>query len=593
MADKSQALDKMKRAADAAAGRIKADVVLKNAKYLDVFCAEVREGDIAICDGKIVGIGSYSGEEEYDFGGKIALPGLIDSHMHIESTQLSPEEFAALSVPHGTTVVIADPHEIVNVCGLAGADYIRRAAARTPLEVKLMLPSCVPATPFETSGAVLNSEDTARALRGDKFFGLGEMMNYPAVAAGDKEVLAKLLAAKLAGKPADGHAPVMSGRELNAYVVSGARTDHECATAEEAEEKVSRGMYVLLRQGSASHDIANLAPAVNDRNFRRFALCTDDRHADGLAAEGHIDHVLRTAVKSGIKGEIAAVMCTLNAAECYGLHGKGAIALGYDADIALFDDLEHFNCSAVFKNGKLVVKDGKPLFKGRMALPAAVRNTVHVAPVSADSFTIKLKGTRARAIGLTPGTLVTRNVTVDVESRGGDVVLEDKVRVGAYCVLKDTVVRRGTEILPFTHSDGAEVGEDSRVGPYSRLRPGARLAGENHIGNFVEIKKSSVGLQSKINHLSYVGDAEVGARVNIGAGTITCNYDGVNKFKTVIGDDAFIGSDTQLVAPVTVGAGATLGAGTTLTRNAPEGKLTLSRARQMTVEHWVRPKKKE
>ena len=424
MADKSQALDKMKRAADAAAGRIKADVVLKNAKYLDVFCAEVREGDIAICDGKIVGIGSYSGEEEYDFGGKIALPGLIDSHMHIESTQLSPEEFAALSVPRGTTVVIADPHEIVNVCGLAGADYIRRAAARTPLEVKLMLPSCVPATPFETSGAVLNSEDTARALRGDKFFGLGEMMNYPAVAAGDKEVLAKLLAAKLAGKPADGHAPVMSGRELNAYVVSGARTDHECATAEEAEEKVSRGMYVLLRQGSASHDIANLAPAVNDRNFRRFALCTDDRHADGLAAEGHIDHVLRTAVKSGIKGEIAAVMCTLNAAECYGLYGKGAIAPGYDADIALFDDLEHFNCSAVFKNGKLVAKDGKPLFKGRMALPAAVRNTVHVAPVSADSFTIKLKGTRARAIGLTPGTLVTRNVTVDVESRGGDVVLE-------------------------------------------------------------------------------------------------------------------------------------------------------------------------
>ena len=186
-----------------------------------------------------------------------------------------------------------------------------------------------------------------------------------------------------------------------------------------------------------------------------------------------------------------------------------------------------------------------------------------------------------------------RDVEIDVGCVfEGDVVLEDKVRVGAYCVLKDTVVRRGTEILPFTHSDGAEVGEDSRIGPYSRLRPGAKLAGENHIGNFVEIKKSSVGSQSKINHLSYVGDAEVGARVNIGAGTITCNYDGVNKFKTVIGDDAFIGSDTQLVAPVTVGAGATLGAGTTLTRNAPEGKLTLSRAKQMTVEHWVRPTKK-
>lgn len=424
MADKSLMLDEMKRAADVAAGRIKADVVLKNVKYLDVFCAQVRTGDIAFCDGRIAGVGDYSGEKEYDCGGKIAVPGLIDSHMHIESTQLSPEEFASLSVPRGTTVVIADPHEIVNVCGLAGADYIRRASARTPLEVKLMLPSCVPATPFETSGAVLNAEDTVRALKGDKFFGLGEMMNYPAVAAGDKEVLAKLLAAKLAGKPADGHAPVMSDKELNAYVVSGARTDHECATAAEAAEKVSRGMYVLLRQGSASHDVANLAPAVNEYNFRRFALCTDDRHADGLAAEGHIDHVLRTAVKSGITGEIATIMCTLNAAECFGLKGKGAIAPGYDADIALFDDLENFNCSAVFKGGKLVAENGKPLFNGRMALPAAVKNTVNVAPVTADSFTIKLKGTRARAIGLTAGTLVTRNVTVDVNSKDGDVVLE-------------------------------------------------------------------------------------------------------------------------------------------------------------------------
>ena len=215
MPEKNRSVAEMKRLADAAAGRIKCDVVIKNARYLDVFNAELRTGDIAVCGGKIVGIGSYNGMEEYDFCGKVVVPGLIDSHMHIESTQLCPEEFAALAVPRGTTVVIADPHEIVNVCGLAGADYIRRAAARTPLEVKLMLPSCVPATPFETSGAVIDADATARALKGGKFFGLGEMMNYPAVAAGDEEVLRKIAAAGAAGKLTDGHAPAMSGRELN------------------------------------------------------------------------------------------------------------------------------------------------------------------------------------------------------------------------------------------------------------------------------------------------------------------------------------------------------------------------------------------
>ena len=424
MAENFSGTGEMKRAADIAAGRIKADVVLKNARYLDVFNARLCEGDIALCGGLIAGIGSYEGEKEYDFSGKVVLPGLIDSHMHIESTQLSPEEFASLAVPRGTTLVIADPHEIVNVCGLAGADYMSSAAARTPLDVRLMLPSCVPATPFETSGAVIDSKEIAKAFRGKRFFGLGEMMNYPAVAAGDEEVLAKIYAAHSTGRITDGHAPEMSGKALNSYIVSGVRTDHECATAAEAEEKVSRGMYVLLREGSASHDLKNLLPAVNERNFRRFALCTDDRHADGLAAEGHIDHVLRMAVKYGLKGELAAVMCTLNAAECYGLKGKGAIAPGYDADLAVFDDVQNFNCVAVFKDGRLVAENGKPLFSGRLRLPAAVKNTVKVAPVSADTFTIKLNGTRARVIGLQEGTLVTKNLVEEVTSRNGDVVLE-------------------------------------------------------------------------------------------------------------------------------------------------------------------------
>lgn len=417
-------LDFAVRLADVAAGRRKADVVLKNAAYLDVFSVCVRRGDIAVCGGKIAGVGEYEGEVEYDFGGKIVTPGLIDGHMHIESTQLSPEEFATLAVPRGTTLVVADPHEIVNVCGLAGARYISRAAARTSLEVKLMLPSCVPATPFETSGAVLGAAETAKAIKQKTFFGLGEMMNYPAIAAGEREVLAKMVAAAAAGKPADGHAPRMTGRELNAYVVSGAVADHECATPEEAEEKISKGMYVLLREGSASHDLKNLAPAVNDGNFRRFALCTDDRHADGLAEEGHLDHVLRTAVKSGISGERAVVMCTLNAAECFGLKGKGAVAPGYDADLAVFGDLKEFGCTAVFKGGKLVAEGGKALFRCKKYVPAEVKNTVKVADVTPEDFTIKLNGTRARAIGLIKGSLVTRSLVEEVQSRDGDVVLE-------------------------------------------------------------------------------------------------------------------------------------------------------------------------
>ncbi len=424
MAAHNLTLEQMKYLADVASGRQPAEIVLKNVNYLDVFSAEVRSGDIAIACGKIAGVGRYSGKTELEFEGKVVTPGLIDSHVHIESTQLSPESFASLAVPRGTTLVVADPHEIVNVCGLAGADYIRRAAARTPLEVKLMLPSCVPATPFETSGAVLTSADTARALAGDNFFGLGEMMNYPAVAAGDGEVLGKLFAANQAKKIIDGHAPAMSGNALNAYIVSGVRTDHECSTAEEAAEKLARGMYILMREGSASHDLKNLSGAVTESNFRRFALCTDDRHADDLAREGHMDHVLRTAVSCGIRGEVAAVMCTLNAAECYGLYGKGAIAPGYDADIAVFDNLTNFNCSAVFKRGELIAEDGKPLFACKPRVPAAVKNTVKVAPVTADTFKLPLKGSRARAIGLMPDTLVTHNLVVDVAVSDGDVVLD-------------------------------------------------------------------------------------------------------------------------------------------------------------------------
>ena len=409
---------------DAAIGRKKAEIVLKNGRFVNVFTGEICEGDIAIEGGKIVGFGKYEGETEYDIAGKIAVPGLIDAHVHIESSQLSPEEFARLVLPRGTTTVIADPHEITNVCGIAGAKYIADAAKNTPLEVKVMLPSCVPATAFETSGATLTGADTEKYIGADFIHGLGEFMNYPGVIYKDAEVMKKLAAARDAGKVIDGHAPSTSGLGLNAYIAAGISTDHECTSPEEALEKVSKGMYVHLREGSATRNVAVNCKAATASNLRRFLLCTDDRHAADIRAKGHLDNALRVAVAAGMNPVWAVIAATLNSAECYRLYGKGAIAPGYDADIAVFDDLKNFNCAMTFKGGKLVAKEGKALFEaGGKYLPDAVKNTVHVGDIAADDFKIKLKGKRANVIRILKDNVVTEKVVREVESEHGDVKL--------------------------------------------------------------------------------------------------------------------------------------------------------------------------
>ena len=409
---------------DAAVGRKKAETVLKNGRFVNVFTGEICEGDIAVEGGKIVGFGKYEGETEYDIAGKTAVPGLIDAHVHIESSQLSPEEFARLVLPRGTTTAIADPHEITNVCGIAGAKYIADASKNTPLEVKVMLPSCVPATAFETSGATLTGADTEKYIGADFIHGLGEFMNYPGVLYKDSEVMKKLAAARKAGKVIDGHAPATSGLGLNAYIAAGISTDHECTSPEEALEKVSKGMYVHLREGSATRNVAANCGAANAANLRRFLLCTDDRHAADLKAKGHLDNALRVAVAAGMNPVWAIIAATLNSAECYRLYGKGAIAPGYDADIAVFDDLKNFNCAMVFKGGRLVAKEGKALFKtGEKYLPAEVKNTVHVGNVAPDDFKIKLKGRRANVIRLLKDNVVTEKVVREIESENGDVKL--------------------------------------------------------------------------------------------------------------------------------------------------------------------------
>ena len=423
----------MKQLIDCAMKREQCDLVIKGARILNVFTGDVEEAEIAVKGGAIAALGKgYEGKEVYDGSGLFALPGLMDAHIHVESSLLSPEAFARLAVAHGTTGIVADPHELVNVCGIAGAEYVKEAFSRIrkegvePLDVFLQLPSCVPATPFETSGAVLNGTETAHEIKRPLFHGLGEMMNYPGVLSADEDTLKKIEAAHEAGKVVDGHAPDVRGETLNAYLAAGIATDHECGSPEECVEKVARGMYVQLRNSSSAHNLEVNCAAVTPFNFRRFLACSDDKNAYDLANKGHMDDALRRLVARGVPAAEAVCMATLNIAECYHMQGKGAVAPSYDADLVLVDNLTEFNVKAVFKRGVLVAEHGKPLFEeGERYLPDAVKSTVRIRPVTADDFKINIPSGKALAMTILPHTLVTEGEVVSVQTKDGDAVLEN------------------------------------------------------------------------------------------------------------------------------------------------------------------------
>ncbi len=417
----------MKELIQCALGRAPCDVLITGAEVFNVFTGEFERADVAVCKGKIVGVGKgFSAKRIYDGTGRYLLPAFCDAHVHVESSMLSPQEFARVASIHGTTAIVADPHEIVNVCGIEGAEYVKESFARIekqPVDVYLQLPSCVPATPFETSGAKIDGNETERELARATFFGLGEMMNYPAVLSCEEDVLQKLQAAQAQNKPVDGHAPAILGNELNAYRCGGILTDHECLTAEECREKVARGMYVQLRHGSSTSGLKTCATAIDGFNFRRFLLCSDDKNAGDLLSKGHIDDGLRTLVSCGVAPEYAILFATHNVAECYGLRGKGAIAPSYDADMVLVDDVQNFSVHATFKRGELVAEEGKALFQTQEYLPTAIKDTVRVKPVQAEDFRIRLSTHRAKAIAVLPRSLVTNSVTVEVKSVDGDLDL--------------------------------------------------------------------------------------------------------------------------------------------------------------------------
>lgn len=403
-----------------AAGREKADLVLKNAKYLNVFSNEFLSGDIAVANGLIAGVGKYDGKTEIDVSGKLVLPGFIDAHIHLESSMVTPAEFAKAVVAHGTTTVITDPHEITNVMGIDGVEYMIQASQNLPIDVHFMMPSCVPATEIDESGAELDCKDIDLYLDNKKVLGLAEMMNYVGVINGDKNVLSKIVTSQAHHKKIDGHAPELSGNDLNAYIAAGVYSDHECSTFENALEKLRKGQFIMIREGTAAHNLKALMPLLTQQYYSRCMFATDDKHPSDLLYGGHIDYIVKQALKNGADPIVALKTATHHAARYFLLNNKGAIASGYLADIVVVNNLEDFNVETVFKRGKLVfdgeVKDfSAPTVDEKLAEKCF--DTFHLDSVKPSSF--KVDG-KLGLIGLVGGELLTRNLgtadKIDVEN---------------------------------------------------------------------------------------------------------------------------------------------------------------------------------
>jgi adenine deaminase len=390
---------------DAARGIVPADAVFKNAGIFNPFTCTWDEGTLAIKDGIVLGTGDYRGKKEYNVSGKYIVPGLIDAHVHIESSLLTPREYARLVAQHGTATVIADPHEIANVAGVAGLEFMLSQRRGLPVDIRYMLPSCVPATPVDIGGATLDAAGLARFKDRDGVLGLGEMMNVPGVLDGDPAVGKKLELFPIR----DGHAPVLSGDDLNAYILAGLQSDHECTSRAEAEEKIRKGMYIYIREGSTERNIEALAPLVTPLTVSRCCFATDDCHAGLLMEDGHIDRCIRTAIACGVVPELALRMATLSAAERFGLHDRGALAPGRRADFCMVNDPEKFTLEQVFVAGHEL--DTLPVLPGgETSLPSTFRCTVP----SPAAIRIKGKGT-ARVIGIVPHQIITTSLRLPVD----------------------------------------------------------------------------------------------------------------------------------------------------------------------------------
>ena len=402
-------LTKKLRVIAVAAGREKADLVLKNATYVNVFSNELCHGDIAVAEGLIVGMGEYSGNTEVDMGGKIVLPGFVDAHIHLESSLVSPTEFAKAVLPHGTTTVITDPHEIANVMGTDGIEYMLQATEDLPVDVRFMLPSCVPATPLDESGANLDYRAIDSFYDHPRVQGLAEMMNFVGTINGDPQVVEKIVASQAHHKKIDGHAPDLVGNDLNAYIAAGVYSDHECHDLNDAIAKLQRGQFIMIREGTAARNLEALVPLLCDKYVERCMFCTDDKHPNDLLEKGHIDYIVKKAISLGADPITAIKAACHNAARYFLLNNRGAIAPGYLADFVVIDNWENFEIEMVYKKGKLMYDGVLRDFDTPEIDPYLVKrahDTFHVAPLSAADFTDK----RPHAvIGMVPGEIVSED----------------------------------------------------------------------------------------------------------------------------------------------------------------------------------------
>ncbi|MBU0943340.1 MAG: adenine deaminase [Proteobacteria bacterium] len=404
-----------------ARGAEPADCVLKSCRVIDVFTGEIVEADVAICGERIAGIGDYSGEEEIDCNGAYICPGFMEGHIHVESSMLSPEQFARAVVPHGTTTVVCDPHEIANVAGLGGINFMLEESADLLCSFYVMAPSCVPATHLETSGASLDSTEMEKIMQSPRVIGVAEMMNFPGVLFGEEEVLKKLALGQRMGVPVDGHAPGLSGKDLQAYISCGISSDHECTTAEEAREKLRSGMFLFIREGSTAKNLSALLPVVTEKNSHRCLLVTDDCHPHDLVVEGHLDRILRKAIKLGLDPLTAIQMVTINVANYFDLRDRGAVAPGYRADLVLFDDLANVRPKLVFSGGRRVEEEIGSMTRNQKEVASRypeVFDSVHV-DIKKISFDIAAQGEIARVVRVVKDQLITEAVELPVKIVNG------------------------------------------------------------------------------------------------------------------------------------------------------------------------------
>ena len=472
--------------------------LLKNAKVVNVFTEKIDFTNILIEDDRITGIGDYYKDEDADviedLEGRFLCPGFIDGHIHIESTMMVPPSLAQAVLPHGTTAVVTDPHEIANVCGVDGIKYMLEMSENIPLHVFVMIPSCVPATCFDEAGAILNAEDIEDLYKEERILGLAEMMNYPGVIYNDAPTMDKINACVEKGKPVDGHAPLLSGKDLDKYISAGINSDHECSDATEAMEKLSKGQWIMIREGSAAKNLEKLLPLFESPYYQRCILATDDRNPADIIAEGHIDNIVRLAIKAG-KDPIRAIkMATLNPTLCFGIKRMGAIACGYKANLLVLDNLENIDIKDVYSNGVKVVKDkeisGFSIPKAEDIITGSVLNSFHMPDLKNDDFYIEPKGTKCRVIEVIPGEILTNECILDIDfSKNNGIDIEKDI-------LKLAVIER------HKNTGHKGVGFIKGIG----IKNGALAGSVSHDShNLIVIGSSEEDIVIAANHIKKIG----------------------------------------------------------------------------------------